>query len=240
MSLRLIGVDGCRAGWIAVIRDGEDGWPRQKIYPNFSFLLEEAGPEAWIAVDMPIGLPDRTSAGGRGAERAVRPLLKERQSSVFSIPARDAVYARDYAAACELALATSDPPRKVSRQGFNLFAKICEIDALMTPQRQEHVREVHPELAFCVLNGGDPMATPKKIKGKVNPDGIAERRALLSRRGMPEDFLAGTPARGAALDDFIDACVCCLVAGRLARGEARSFPQFPERDRKGLHIAIWA
>ncbi|WP_246658873.1 DUF429 domain-containing protein [Mesorhizobium sp. J18] len=38
-----------------------------------------------LAVDMPIGLPERTGKGGRGPENLVRLHLDERQSSVFSI-----------------------------------------------------------------------------------------------------------------------------------------------------------
>jgi predicted RNase H-like nuclease len=31
----------------------------------------------------------------------------------------------------------------------------------------------------------------------------------------------------------------CLVAGRIARGEAMSFPSPPGRDSYGIPIAIW-
>lgn len=235
----LAGVDGCPAGWIAVF--SSDGLPpRQQVFPSFSLLLQALGPDAVIAVDMPIGLPDRIGAGGRGPEQAARRHLGDRQSSVFSIPSRAAVHARDYREACELAIATSDPPRKVSKQGFHLFGKIREIDELMTPALQERVREAHPELAFCVLNGMKPMASPKKIKGRVNPEGIAERKALLANFATPAELLSQPPARGAAADDFVDACVLHLVAGRVSRGEAIPHPSAPARDARGLLVAIWA
>ncbi|WP_255473861.1 DUF429 domain-containing protein [Pseudolabrys sp. FHR47] len=48
---------------------------------------------AIIAVDMPIGLPEQSPAGGRLAEREARALLGERRSSVFRIPSRRAVEA---------------------------------------------------------------------------------------------------------------------------------------------------
>ena len=76
----------------------------------------------------PIGLPERAGHGGRAAENAVRPLLGARQSSVFSVPARAAIDERDYAGACRVALATSEPPRKVSKQLFNIAPKIREVD----------------------------------------------------------------------------------------------------------------
>lgn len=67
-----------------------------------------------VAVDIPIGLPDHIDPGGRGLERVIRPLLGARQSSVFSMPPRAAIYASDFGAACVAALVASNPPRKVS------------------------------------------------------------------------------------------------------------------------------
>ncbi len=105
---------------------------------------------------MPIGLPERVGLGGRGAERAVRSFLGPRQSSVFSVPARAAVYAPDYPSACEAARAHSDPPRAVSKQCFHLFPKIREIDGLLRaePALRGRIFESHPEVAFAVLAGG--------------------------------------------------------------------------------------
>lgn len=235
----LVGVDGCRAGWIAVIRDAGES-PRAQVFASFAALLAQVGSDAFIAVDMPIGLPDRIGPGGRGPERAVRPMLGPRQSSVFSIPSRGAVYQMDYRAACAIALATSDPPRKISKQGFMLFPRIREIDSLIDAAMQAGIRESHPELAFTVLNGGAPMATPKKIKGRINPEGMAERRALLQRHGFSAAFLTAPVPRGAGEDDLLDACVCSLIAERVANGKARSHPADPRSDSRGLHVAIWA
>ena len=234
------GVDGCPAGWIAVFRDLSGRQPpRVRVVPAFADLLAAPECPVRIAVDMPIGLPARIEGPGRVAEQAVRPLLGPRQSSVFSIPGRDAVHADDYAAACRLALETSDPPRKVSRQAFMIFPKIREIDRLMDAGLAERVYETHPEVAFWRLNGRAPMARPKKVKGRVNPAGIAERVGLLVGRGYDPAFLALTPPKGAAVDDFIDAAVSALIAERLWRGEARPLPDPPGRDARGLPVAIW-
>lgn len=235
----LAGVDGCRAGWIAVIGD-TDGAREVRLFETFAGLLETLPGDTLVAVDMPIGLPERTGRGGRGPEQAIRPMLGQRQSSVFSIPARSAVYSDDYRDACSIALATSDPPRKVSRQGFALFAKIREIDALMTRELEGRVFEVHPELAFCRLNGGTAMSKPKKIGSRVNPDGIAERRELLATHGFAAGILASQPPRGAAPDDLIDACACFMVATRIAAGKARPFPDPPLATETGARMAIWA
>ncbi|MFX8106486.1 DUF429 domain-containing protein, partial [Acinetobacter baumannii] len=84
-----------------------------------------------VAVDMPIGLPERVGPGGRGPEPLVRRLLPGRSSSVFSVPSRAAVEADDYAEACRIARATSDPPRALSRQLFNIMPRIREVDAAL-------------------------------------------------------------------------------------------------------------
>lgn len=248
----LVGVDG-KAGWIAV-RRASGMAPSVGVFATFTALLASLPENAVIAVDMPIGLPEFSGKGGRGPEALVRPLLGARQSSVFSIPSRAALYADTdgfttieawYAAhirASEVALTTSDPPRGVSIQAFGIFAKIREIDALLIarPDLRGRVYESHPEVAFRRLNGDQAMQLPKKIKGSINPAGMAERKALLCRHGYETDFLDQPPPRGAAADDFLDAAAMMLIAGRIASGEARPLPDPPGRDSFGIPVAIWA
>lgn len=249
----LVGVDGCKAGWIAVRHD-PGAAPSTAVFPSFAALLDRLPVNAIVAVDMPIGLPDFSQRGGRGPEALVRPLLGARQSSVFAIPSRAALYAEIeafttvdawYAAhrkASEVARTTSDPPRGVSIQAFGIFAKIREIDSLLIarPELRSRVFESHPEVAFCKLNGDRAMRLPKKIRGNINPAGMAERKALLAQHGYSEDFLDQTPPRGAAADDFLDAAAMMVVAGRIVRGEAMPFPDPPLADRFGIPVAIWA
>jgi predicted RNase H-like nuclease len=248
-----VGVDGCPGGWIAVWRH-DGGEPSTRVFATFAVLLAAFPDNATVAVDMPIGLPDFTRYGGRGPEALVRPLLGLRQSSVFSIPSRAVVYAETapfttvaewYAAhrrASEVAMRTSDPPRGVSIQAFGIFSKIREIDTLIRerPDLRERVIESHPEVAFMRLNGGQPMLLPKKVKGMVNPDGMEERMTLLCRHGYDRAFLDQRPPAGAKSDDFLDAACMMLVAERIRRGEALSFPDPPGRDAFGIPVAIRA
>ncbi|MGL4291880.1 MAG: DUF429 domain-containing protein [Phreatobacter sp.] len=233
------GVDGCKAGWIAVsIAATGPILPDVVVRPHFADLVADAG---IIAVDMPIGLPERAGRGGRGPESHVRPHLGGRQSSVFSLPSRSAVYELDYWEACKAALATSDPPRKVSKQAFFLFSKIREIDQLMRadPALGRRVFEVHPELAFWRLNGERAVALPKKVRSAAHQPGLALRREILMSHGFPRGFLDKAP-RGAGADDLLDACVNALIARRLHAGTARPFPDPPLSDAFGLTMAIWA
>jgi predicted RNase H-like nuclease len=233
----LAGVDGCPAGWIAAFtRCGE---VHIEVLPRFADVLARA---ALIAVDIPIGLPERAGHGGRAAENAVRPLLGARQSSVFSVPSRTAVYAQDYASACAEALATSDPPRKVSKQLFHIAPKIREVDTALRADRAAAARvfEVHPELAFWRLNGSRALDEPKKVKGRCYEPGLALRRSLLIAGGIPETVVNAAAPKGAGPDDLLDALACAYVVRRLRRAEAVSFPALPERDAYGLPMAIWA
>lgn len=251
--IRMIaGVDGCKAGWIAVIRRS-GGAPDVAVFERFEHLVDTLDSNAAIAVDMPIGLPERVGRGGRGPERLVREKLGARQSSVFSIPSRAAVFAETepftsveawYAAhrrASMVARATSEPPRAISIQAFGLFAKIRELDEMLRarPGLRDRVIESHPEAAFWRLNGEREMREPKKIRGKVNPEGMEERKALLATHGIDRGFLDANPPRGAGADDFLDAAAMLLIAERHALGQAAPFPDPPGRDAHGLPIAIW-
>lgn len=244
---RLAGLDGCPAGWIVCLVSAEGPLdPEIRVVTRLADLFAPSVAPAVAAIDMPIGLPEHVGPQGRGPERLVRPMLGERQSSVFSIPSRAAVWAGEglddragYAAACAAALATSEPPKKVSKQAFALFPKIREVDRLTTGAAPPPLFEAHPEVAFTVLNGGRPMGLPKKIKSRPNPAGLDERRSLLVSLGYAASFLA-TPPRGAGPDDLLDACVLALVARRIAAGAAVSFPDPPLRDERGVAIAMHA
>jgi predicted RNase H-like nuclease len=236
----LAGVDGCPVGWIvALVRDDA---VRVRIVPRFADITGAPEAPAVIAVDIPIGLPDRIGPEGRGPERSVRPLLGQRQSSVFSVPARSAIYAGEYRAACTAAFATSEPPRAVSKQLYMITPKIREVDTLLreNPALVGRVRESHPEVAFWRLNGERALTEPKKVKGTPYPPGLVLRRALLIAAGLPAAVVEAKPPRGAGPDDLLDALACATAARRIRAGQAQSFPATPGHDAFGLPMAIWA
>lgn len=237
--MHVIGIDGCPGGWVATLRALDGGPAERRVTGDLASLL--ALPDiAAIAIDMPIGLPDRIGPNGRGPEKALRPWLGARQSSVFSVPARSAVYAGDYAEANRLSLAHSDPPRKISKQCFFLFPKIRVLDGLLRADAPNaaRVHECHPEGAFMAMNGMKPLVHPKKVKGRVYPDGMDERRQLLTTvAGFDPAFLR-EPPRGSGLDDCLDSAACAWSAARIARGEAVAFPPAFTHDSYGLPIVI--
>lgn len=238
---RVAGVDGCRGGWIAAFAE-VSGAVHVRVLPRFADVLAAPERPEIVAVDIPIGLPEAIGPGGRGPERAVRGLLGARQSSVFTVPSRPAVYARDYRAACLIALATSDPPRKVSKQLFMIAPRIREVDEILRadPSLAPRVFEVHPEVAFWRLNGEQALTKPKKVKGQPYPPGLDLRRRLLAAEGFAAEVTGQAPPPGAGADDLLDALACAAVARRILAGRARPFPDPPFADGFGLPVAIWA
>jgi predicted RNase H-like nuclease len=226
-----------------------DGPPRIdiEVHASFAAFLDPNDPPAVIAVDMPFGLPDRIGEDGRGPEKEVRRHLGRRKSSVFPIPSRSAVYAKDYPSSCLKAAQTSAPSRKVSKQAFNIFPKMREIDALLrvspkgvSPSWRERVFEVHPELAFWRLNGERELLHAKKARDGERWLGSEERIAILEGQGISATTLARDPPRGSAMDDMLDALALLCIARRIREGKARPFPDPFARDKFGLPIAIWA
>lgn len=238
----LAGVDGCRTGWVVAFVRPAGGDVRMDVLPRFADVLAAPEAPAIIAVDIPVGLPERVGHGGRAAENAIRPLLGARQSSVFSVPSRAAMAAGDYRDACGIALATSEPPRKISKQLFMIASKIREVDACLRADRTAaaRVREVHPELAFWRLNAERALDQPKKVKGRCYEPGLELRRRLLTAADLPAAVVNGAPPKGAGADDLLDALACAAIARRVHAGLARPFPAPPEHDAFGLPMAIWA
>lgn len=243
----LAGVDGCRGGWITVLCPrGRFDAAHIELKAHFAEVIDHVQRPAIIAVDMPIGLPDISSGGGRAAERELRAFLGPRRASAFSIPSRAAVFAygEGYAAACEIARRDSQPPQAPSKQAFHIFPRIMEIDIILRrrPDAIARVYEVHPELAFALMNGA-PLTEPKKRAGRCHPSGMEQRRALLLREGFDAAFLATPmPIRQGKIradrDDFYDACATLWSAARIHKGCAKVFPARPEMDGCNLPVRI--
>jgi predicted RNase H-like nuclease len=236
------GMDGCKAGWIAAFAGADHEDVRVRVMRHFANIFAAPEEPCLVAVDIPIGLPARIGPQGRGPERAVRPLLGDRQSSVFAVPSRAAIYARDYREACRVGLETSDPPKKVSKQLFMIAPKIREVDEALrgAPALIDRVFEVHPEVAFWQLNGGRALTEPKKVKGRPFAPGLALRRRLLAGPGFSKAATEEAAPPGAAADDLLDALACAAIARRILNRVAVPFPDPPLRDDFGLPVAIWA
>ena len=85
----IAGADGCKAGWVVAFAGADrSDEVRVRVVAKFADIFAAPEQPRIVAVDIPIGLPAHVGPEGRGPERAVRPLLGERQSSVFAVPSR--------------------------------------------------------------------------------------------------------------------------------------------------------
>ena len=132
-----VGVDGCRAGWIAVAR-GESRLDYQ-LHTTFSELLRAWPSTATVFVDIPIGLPSRACPSRRCDTEARQRLGSGRASSVFSPPCRGAACATNLKLAREINsfvsgrngnLAAADCARAIPSQGEQHPAAMANLLAL--------------------------------------------------------------------------------------------------------------
>ena len=226
----LVGVDGCRGGWVAVSRQGRRfRWRRLR---TLAELFEDPDQRpAVVAVDIPIGLTDR---GARLCDRAARERLGVRRSCVFPAPIRPLLSATSRAGASARRVRLEG--KGVSCQAWAIVDKIREVDELLRrrPDCRPIVREVHPEICFAALNGGPPVA-PKRT-----PSGLARRIALLRTwcGDAVVQALGDRRALGCAADDIVDAFATLWTAARIQRGRAVTLPARPPRDAHGLPMEI--
>ncbi|MCP9808427.1 DUF429 domain-containing protein [Cyanobium sp. HWJ4-Hawea] len=229
---RLIGVDGCRGGWLVVqtTPPGQISWA---IHAEAEAFIDQGGPELpLVAIDMPIGLAE---AGPRPCDRLARQRLGPRRSSVFPAPVRAVLGAADYPDACGRSQAACG--QKLSKQAYYLLPKIQQLDRLLRadPGRIDRVHEVHPELAFAQWNGGEPMAGAKRTAG-----GRAQRLALVEQLfpGVPGAIRSDFPRALLADDDILDALACLWSCRRIYEGTALALGG--EIDGQGLPMRIQA
>jgi predicted RNase H-like nuclease len=223
----VLGVDGCKTGWVAVALGGRKH-PEAHYLPTIDSLGSLSATAEAVAIDIPIGLPTN---GPRGADLLARKLVGARRSSVFLAPVREVLEAETHAQATQAAMACTGAG--ISRQAYGLRNKMLEVERWLR-QSPSPVYEVHPEVSFAVLLG-----TPARA-GKKTWAGMVERRNALEAAGISLDDIDGEATVRAAVHDMLDAAVAAWTAGRIASGTARSFPDPPELDSSGRQVAIFA
>jgi predicted RNase H-like nuclease len=221
--LRVVGVDACRAGWVAVeLCDGV--YAGAALHPDLAPLL--AGGPAVAGIDMPLGLlPD----GWRAAEGEAARVVGARRSSVFRVPPRAVWAEAEYPAAN--ARCRELTGAGFSRQAYGLRQKLLAANTLFDTCRYP-LYEVHPEVSFRTMAGA-PLAAPKHTWA-----GHTTRRRLLHDAGItiPDDV---RDAGRAGPDDVLDAAAAAWSAHRIAIGIGGCLPDPPERNDRGQHLAIW-
>jgi predicted RNase H-like nuclease len=166
-----------------------------------------------IAVDIPIGFGPR-----RADEEARRFLGGGAASTVFTVPSR------------ELLEQPFRPGTHVNAQAHALGPRIIHVTDLAATDGR--FREIHPEVSFCAMNDGKPLADRKKSYG-----GVMERIELLRRQGL-ELTSVDEEVSSRPIHDVLDAAAAAWSAQRIAAGSARSLPDPPERVER-RDVAIW-
>ncbi len=226
------GVDGCRGGWVVVsiAPDGHDPVDVSAV-PDLHQLVAriDSGALTAAAIDIPIGLAPQDP---RRSDIEARRRLGGRRSSIFPAPVRAALAATTYEEACAISRATCG--KAISKQLFNILPKIREVDALMTPLRQQRLVEMSPELSLALLAGA-PMS-----HSKLHRAGRVERMRALATFFGSETIAhhAGRPPPGAQPDDVLDAFAGAWTARRYA---AREHLQLGgDVDGRGLRMEVVA
>jgi predicted RNase H-like nuclease len=228
-----VGVDACKMGWFAVALDRQGKW-NTGIFKTIGDFWQSFLDAALIFIDIPIGLPAR---GRRECDTQTRKILRQRASSVFPVPCREALKAKTYTQACRINKRKLGV--KLSIQTWNISAKIFEVDWLMRHDRnaRRRMKESHPELCFWALAGGQPM-----IYSKKSVQGFSERYSILKNnyphsRAILHQSLDHFLRKDLARDDILDAIALAITA-RLSLKAIESVPSTPPKDKEGLPMEI--
>jgi predicted RNase H-like nuclease len=236
--MQVVGADGCPGGWVAVSWDTGARSLVTRVHPSFVDVLD-VYQDATIGVDIPIGLSEGES---RQCDDAARKAISPRGSCVFPAPDATIIEALTRAGAPvytyteALAHARELTRKGISRQTFSICPKIAEVNQVMTPELQQRVVEVHPEVSFWALAGKQPMRHKKRRQA-----GYDERAALLEEKlgvsiwPRKEAFEIARPAKP---DDLLDVAVAAWTARRVAEDNAERLPTNPLVDRRGLKMEI--
>lgn len=232
--MKLIGADGCKRGWFAVVFDKNISWGVE-IFETIDSMWEHHHDASLILLDIPIGLP---FSNRRECDMMARRLLKSpRASSVFPVPCRSAVYAEKYENACA-------ENRKflgvgLSIQSWCISKKIREVDEFLgrTTEAREIIRESHPEMCFWAFAGGRAMAESKKKR-----EGQKERLDILTEiypgaKEICDKALEDYKRKDVSVDDILDSLVLAVTASE-PQHQLSTIPPTPPKDKKGLRMEI--
>ena len=230
------GVDGCRSGWFIVRLNQTAAW-ETAIASTPDTLARYIEQSPLTLIDIPIGLPDIDSPQRECDQLARKALGMPRAASVFPVPSRAAVYTGSYTNASQLNHRSLG--KKLSKQTWNISAKIRQVDELLQSQRslRAKLRECHPEVCFWALNNKSAMRFNKKRKA-----GREERMQVLTRY-LPAayhilEYAAGSYRRNqVAVDDIIDA-MALAVSAMMGHKKLSSFPEERRLDRQDLTMEI--
>lgn len=228
---KYIGVDGCKGGWIASIYDR--GSFEIKKYSSVDELVEANKNYNELLIDMVIGL--QSNKDEVRPDNAARALIPGRTSTIFAVPARQAVYAETRAAIREANKSALD--KDLPAQAIAIIPKMRELDEFLqeNPAHKNRLKESHPEVCFSRLNGSVVMSR------KADEEGITERVGII-KQYMPEiteEYIYQEAKRFKCnADDIVDSIVLCITANLVAQGKTDVIPEVVQEDVTGLRMQM--
>ena len=226
-----IGVDGCKGGWIASVYDR--GSFEIKKYFSIEELVEANKNYNELLIDMVIGL--QSNKDEVRPDNAARALIPGRTSTIFAVPARQAVYAdtrKQIREANKNALGKDLPAQAIA-----IIPKMRELDEFLqeNPTHKNRLKESHPEVCFSRLNGSVVMSR------KADGEGITERVGII-KQYMPEiteEYIYQEAKRFKCnADDIVDSIVLCITANLTAQGKTDVIPETVQEDVTGLKMQM--
>jgi len=226
-----IGVDGCKGGWIASVYDR--GSFEIKKYFSIEELVEANKNYNELLIDMVIGL--QSNKDEVRPDNAARALIPGRTSTIFAVPARQAVYAdtREKIREANKNALGKDLPA----QAIAIIPKMRELDEFLqeNPTHKNRLKESHPEVCFSRLNGSVVMSR------KADGEGITERVGII-KQYMPEiteEYIYQEAKRFKCnADDIVDSIVLCITANLTAQGKTDVIPETVQEDVTGLKMQM--
>ena len=233
--MKTLGLDACRAGWIAISLDEENaGYWLLETEEELETFFEDFDR---IFIDVPIGLEDENYVRECDAKLRER-LGPDYKASVFNPPLRPALHAPTYAEASMTSYEITG--KKISIQAWNITPNIRTVDDLLTgnEEYEKKVFESHPELLFQILNGGNSI-----LQKKATKKGLRHRLGLLKKQSkFADDFFRDIKEEyrrnQVDEDDIVDAMALALFAKRSLDKEMKTLPENPPTDSEGLIMAI--
>jgi predicted RNase H-like nuclease len=226
-AVAVLGVDGCRNGWIGALV-GDDGI-RWRWFPTAAEIVAE--PADVTAIDIPMGLPP--AGHKRACDDLARKRLKKAGSSVFPAPPRQLIDQPRMTHTQTLEWLRRADLGGISAQAHGIIAKVREVDAVLDRGMQERVIETHPELCFRTMAKKSTLASKKSARGMAQRidalHGWLKRDVVALLLDVPEKV---------AVDDALDALACAWTATRYAEGKSETLGAEAETTGKTLLMRI--
>lgn len=207
----MIGIDGCKNGWIVAKYD--EGF---EVF--FKEELSEVDNSSDKLIDIPVGIPETEL---RQCDKiASNFLAPERHYSVFACPVRAALESGNYEKAKKENQKVTG--KKITKQVWNIRGKIKEAENFAG---KKHLQESHPEVILKQLGGKEVVKASKKTDR-----GFRKRKQLIEKESghnIETDLDEGSR------DDVIDACT-------LAYASTKEIEKKPEKsyNSKGIEMSV--